>query len=812
MQTLSIDLRHAVRVLRRRPVFTVVAAVTLALGIGANTAVFSLVHAVLLAPMSFPEPERLVFGISTFEARTTGLSAQDFADYREQATSFESLAAHLQFQVSTASTGGDRPENVSATYASVNLFRTLGVSPALGRHFTEEEGSPVPVTGPSQAQPLPPVAIISHGYWQRCFGASPAAVGSTLMLRGDPVSVVGVMPAGFRFYVDADVWLPLRLNGERATARRFHNWVAVGRLRPGVSLARAQAEVSAIAKRLERLYPDSNARMGLRLSGLHDALVQRLRPQLLLISAAVGLMLLIACGTIANLMLASGVTRRAEIAMRAALGASRGRLVRQLTVESVALALLGGALGLAVAVALLRLLPALLGLGSSRLGVTSLHLDLRILLFALAISLLTGIAVGLAPALRSTRVALFEELKSGTRTVTSRGGARLRMGLVGLQVSLSLVLLVGSSLLVRSFARLAGVELGFEPENVLVGGLAMPSSSSDEARVQLFTGVLEEVRAIPGVTAAGLASRLPVIHGGGSTAVWDPERSQERSFAQQALGRVVLPGYFAAMRMPLISGRDVRETDTDGAPPIAVISESMARTIFPNENPIGRRFAADLGDSEPALLEVVGVVADARLNQVDDGPSTVMYLPLHQVRALGMYLAIRTAGDPQAVTRAVREIVWARNKDVPIEELATMTGAIDRSTLPRKTLAGIVSSFSLLALLLAAVGLYGVLAFQVTQRRHEIGIRMALGAERRHVLATALGQGLTVTGAGIAAGVAASLALTRLMRSLLYGVAATDPISFVGAMACLVVVSLISCLIPALRALSIQPMKALRHE
>jgi putative ABC transport system permease protein len=812
MHALLIDLRHGVRVLLRRPALTVVALVTLALGIGANAAVFSVVHALLLAPMPFPEPERLVFGISTFEETTTGLSAHDFFDYREQATSFESFAAHLQFQVSTASTGGDRPENVSTTYVSVNLFSTLGVAPELGRSFTEEEGRPAPVADPSRPQPLPPVALISHAYWQRRFGASPAVVGSTLMLRGQPVSVVGVMPAGFRFYVDADVWLPLQLNGERATARRFHNWFAVGRLRPGVTLAQAQAEVRAIAQRLEQLYPDSNSKMSLRLLGLHEALVQRLRPQVLLITAAVGLMLLIACGNIANLLLASGVTRRGEIAMRAALGASRGRLVRQLTTESVTLALLGGILGLAVAAALLRLLPDLLSFGNSRLSVTSLHIDRRVLLFAVALSLLTGVAVGLVPALRSTRVALFEELKGGSRTVTSRGGARLRMGLVALQVTLSLVLLVGSSLLVRSFVRLARVELGFDPQDVLTARLALPSTASSEEMTQFFSGVLEEVRAVPGVSEAALVSRLPVVQGGGSTEVWVPERPQERSFSRQALGRVVMPGYFAAMHMPLVAGRDVQETDRTGAPPVAVIGETMARTLFPDENPVGRRFVTDLGDSEPTLLEVVGVVADARLNQLDDEPGMVMYFPYHQVQVPSMYLAVRTATDPQGIVRALREIVWGRNGDIPVEELATLTGAIARTALPRKTLAGTVSTFSLLALLLAAVGLYGVLAYQVNQRRHEIGIRMALGAKSGHILRAVLGQGLAVTGAGLAIGIVAGFLLTRLMRGLLYEVGPADPVSFLAAAATLSAVALIACLVPGVRALRVQPTQALRYE
>jgi putative ABC transport system permease protein len=810
MDTLLHDLRVALRSLARNPGFAALVVLTLALGIGATTGVFSAVHAVLLASMPYPEPHRLVFGVATFKGSDTGFSPHDYFDYRERATSFETLGAHLEYTDGVPSTGGDRPETIRITHVSTDLFRVLGVAPAHGRGFTVDEGKPAPVTGWNQTQPLPAVAIISHGFWQRRFAGSPSAVGSALTLQGQPITVVGIMPEGFRFYVDADAWFPLQLNGWHATARRFHNWAMVGRLKGGVTLSQAQAEMNAIAKQLEVEYPDSNTGMGLRLSGLHDGLVERWRPMVLLIMAAVALMLLIACTNVANLLLARAVTRRGELAMRVALGASRGRLARQLVTESVTLALFGGMLGLALAVILQRILPPLLRLES--LGITSLHLDLRVLAFALVVSLLTGAIVGLVPALRSTRVDPFEELKGGSRSGTSLSGARLRMALVAVQVTLSLILLVGASLLIRSFARLVRVELGFDPERVLTAELSVPGTWDNDACIQFFSGALEDIRAIPGVTAVGMVNQLPIAQPGGSTEVWAPERPNERSFSKQALGRVVLPGYFSAMRMPLIAGRDLQETDRTGTPPVTVISQDMASTIFGKENPIGRKVAADLGDSQPAMLEVVGVVADARLNRLARGPDWVMYLPHRQVPGSQMSVAIRTAVDPEGITRALRERVWRRSKDIPVEEVGTLKGAIRRTTLAQRTLTGTVTAFSLLALLLAAVGLFGVLAYQVSRREHEIGIRMALGAQRGHILATVLRQGLMMTGVGLAAGVVAGLALTRLMAGLLYGVAPNDPASFVGAGVCLLAVATVACLVPALRALAVEPTRALRYE
>jgi putative ABC transport system permease protein len=503
---------------------------------------------------------------------------------------------------------------------------------------------------------LPPVAIISHAYWQRRFGGSPAAVGGTVTLMGQQASVVGIMPEGFRFLDNADVWLPMRMRP--TDARRFHNWLLVGRLKPGVTIAQAQAEIDAISERLARLHPDSNKGKGLHLQDLHEALAENLRPQVLMITAAVALMLLIACGNVANLLLARGVTRRSEMAMRVSLGASRGRLVRQLVTESVTLALLGGGLGLAVAAALQRLLPSLLGLEGSRLSVAALQLDLRVLAFALLISLVTGVAVGLVPALRSTRVALFEDLKGGARTVTSRGGARLRMALVASQVTLSLVLLVGSALLIRSFAKLARVNLGFDPDNLLTAQVALPPTEypTNEARIQFFTGLLDEIRAIPGVAAAGMVTQLPIQSPGNDIYVWTPDHPpKERGLGQTALTRVALPGYLDAMRMPLVAGRGIQDTDRAGSPPVLVVNETMAKTLFREENPVGRQVVVDMGGDQPVAFEVIGVVADARVSRADSAPYPTMYHSFFQYPRAGLSVVIRTTVDGQQITRALRE-------------------------------------------------------------------------------------------------------------------------------------------------------------
>jgi predicted permease len=814
VDTLWHDLRSAFRSLAKSPGFTAVAALTLALGIGATTGVFSALHAVLLAPIPYPEPDRLVLGRRTQDGEVGWWVAMlDYLDYREQATSFTSLAACPYGAFRLTATGNGTPEYVNAQTVSVNLFSTLGVAPVLGRTFTTEEGALLSAQAPgapTQSR-VPPTAIISFGYWQKRFGGSPEAVGRTLALMGEPVTVVGVMPKGFRFGDDADVWLPMQET--RPELRRAHNWLVVGRLKPGVTIAQAQGEIDAISKRLERLYPDSNKGKGLHVESLHEALVENLRPQLLLIMASVTLMLLIASGNVASLLLVRGIARRSEFAMRVALGASRGRLVRQLVTESTTLALLGGIVGLALATLLQRVLPPLLGLEA--LGITSLHLDLRMLAFTAAVSVLTGLVVGLIPALRSTSVSPSEELKGGSRSVTSGGSTRLRMALVAAQVALSLVLLVGASLLVRSFTKLVRASVGFDPDNLLTATFMLPPGRypTDESRIQFYRETLADIRALPGVTAAGMINRLPISDPGGDTYVWTPDNPpKERGIGQTAINRRVLPGYFTTMGMTLLAGRDFNVGDRIGGVPALIVDQTMARTLFGSQNPVGRQVVVDLFGDEPVTFDVVGVVADAQVNWLGSPPYPTMYHCYDQFPRSVMSVVLRTAADPRAITGALRNLVWRRDKDIPVDELATMRGAMRKSTLVQQTLTGSVTAFSLLALLLAAVGLFGVLAYQVSRREHEIGIRMALGAQRHHIIAAVLGQVLTMTAVGLAVGVVAGLALTRLMTGLLYGVAPTDPASFVGATVCLLAVATAACLVPALRALAVEPTRALRYE
>jgi putative ABC transport system permease protein len=733
-------------------------------------------------------------------------SAPDYYDYRAQTGAFQSLAAAGSGAVRVTITGGERPERVAATRVSHDLFRTLGVAPVAGRWFTAGEGK----TG------APYVVMISERLAQRRFGDARAAVGRNLVLVGAapqdlPAAVVGVMPAAYRFLDEVDVWAVIR-EGENdgPVTRQFHNWVLVARLKPGLSIEAAQGQVDLVSKRLQQLYPATNKNKALRLDPLQAALFQRQTPRLMLLTGAVGLVLLIACANVAGLLLARGAARRSELAVRAALGASRGRIACQLLTESVLLAVVAGLAGVALSVWLQRLLPIATGLADS--GVAASGLEWPVLLFALAASVATGLLFGIAPAARASSLRLAESLAPGVRATDTRSGTRLRSALVVAQVAVSLVLLVGAGLLIQSLARLARTDLGFDARHVLTGQIQAPYPDADR-RLQFFKGLRDDLAAMPGVTAVSFTSHVPVRDTAGDPPMWAAERPPADSSQEQTAAlRLVLPGYLETLHIPLVAGRDLAATDREGTPRVLVINQVMARTLFPGENPLGRKVMVATG-TEPVALEVVGVAGDARIYGVGQPAPMTMYATAYQFpRAMGLNLVVRTSLDPQSLVGTVRRLVAARNPDVPVENLVGLDDLIGQSLAADRVIAITLSLFSAAALLLASLGLYGVLAYYVTRRTHEIGVRMALGADARSVLTHVLARSASMVIPGLAVGLAGALAGTRLIERMLYDVAPTDAIAFATATACLAAVALAATALPAWRAASIDPVQALRGE
>ena len=806
LSTLLSDLRQALRASLRQPAFAAVVVGTLALGIGANTAMFGIIHAALLKPLPYREPDRLVLARRTVAGGTRMWnSAPDFYDYRDQTGGFESLAAAYCVSFRTTVTGGAKPERVATTFVSHDLLSTLGVPPVTGRTFAAGEG---------QAG-APWVAMVSQRLAARRFGSAAKAVGRGIAVAGVAeadvsATIVGVLPASYRFLDETDLWLPMR-QGENdgPQTRQFHNWVLVGRLKPGVSIDAVRRQVDVVARRLQQMYPATNKEKALRVDPLQSALLQSQTPMLMVLMGAVGLVLLIACANVAGLLLSRGVARRSELAVRAAIGASRGRLVRQLMVESLVLAVVSGAAGVALAIWLQRLLPIATGLAD--LGVRARGLEIQVLLFALAVSLATGIVSGVAPALRASSLRLTEQLAPGARSTDSRGGTRLRSVLVVGQVAVSLVLLVGAGLLIRSLARLAATDLGFDVENLQAVSINLPYADATQ-RIQFQRGLREDLAAIPGVTAVTLASHVPILHPWGDPPMWPADHppvdsSQERT----ALARVVLPGYFKALGIPLLAGRDLSEKDRLDTPRVMVINEVMARTLFPGQNPLGKRVVV-ASDPKPLDFEVVGMVGNARVGVIGQEAYLTMYMANDQSGMRGFYALIRSGLAPDALGRAIRNAVAARDPDIPVDEMVSMNSILGDALLTRRVTAVTLTAFSGVALLLASLGLYGVLAYHVTQRRHEIGVRMALGAGTRTVLAYVLRRGAQMVVPGLVVGLLASAAVTRLMTRFLYQVEPTDPLTFAGVSGGLALVALAASVWPAWRAARIDPVQALRGE
>jgi len=804
MNTFFYDLKFALRTLTKNPGFALVTILILSVGIGANAAMFSVTDAVLIRSLPYPESESLVLGRTTYgENLAWNVSSPDYYDYRDLNQSFESLAAIRSFSNEWTITGGDEPEKVPGTFASVDFFPTLGVQPVHGRQFTADEAD----------LSAPNVVLISYGYWQRRFGGAADVVGSTLVANGLTATVVGVIPAGFYFRHPVDIWAPMRDGGPATGVRRFHNWTVVGRLSEGVSLSQAQAQIDVISSQLQEAYPESNEDKGLRLIELHEALTAQYEDLLFLLMGAIGLVLLIACGNVASLLLARGTGRAAEMSVRSALGASGGRLARQLLTESVLLAVSAGVFGVVLSVFFQRLLVSFLPLDA--LGIREIGLSASMLGFALLLSLLTALIFGVFPAVAGARANPAEDLKGGTRTSAGGGRTRLRSSLVILQVALSLVLLIGAGLLIRSFARLRAVDPGFASENLLTAQVDLPGDeyADPAARVLFYTGLLDEIEAIPGVVSVGSISMLPIRDSYSNVYAWDPENPPAEgarpSLAEQ---RAVLPGYFEAMRIPILAGRDISDTDDHAAPFVLVISETMASGLFPEQNAVGRQVAVDVGEAEPAIAEVVGVAGDVRTYSLDQEPPRQMYYSYRQMPLSYQRLAIRTQGDPVAVTNSVRQVLRARDSNVPLAGVATMEDVLTRSVGGQRVIMLTLTLFSAVALFLAAIGLYSVLAYYVAQRGHEIGIRLAMGASGGNILKLVLNRALVLVGIGLFIGIAAAMGTTRLMQQQLFDLEATDPVTFVAVSGLFSLIAILACAVPALRALRVDPVKTLQAE
>ena len=804
MTTLLQDVRFGLRVLRKRPGFTAVALAVLALGVGANTAIFSVVNAVLLRPLPYPGAERVIAfsGVNPQKGITdSNLSAPDFAEWKAQGRAFEALA--LYAAGSANMTGGDEPERVAVAYVGPDFFRVLGVSAARGRALLAEDDE----------EGREPVAVISHGLWVRRFGADPAAVGRQLELGGRRLEVVGVMPAGLDFPQRAEVWSPLQLDVPKQP-RDNRAFSVVGRLREGVPLEAAQAELDAVASRLAQEYPPTNAGWGVRLYTLKERLVGRLKTTLFILLAGVGLLLLIACANVANLLLARAAGRRREVALRLALGAGRLRIARQMLTESVLLGLAGGALGAALSVWLTDLLVALAPADTPRLAEAAP--DWRVLLFAAGASVLTGVLFGVAPAVQAARYDLHESLKEGGRGIAG-SRSRLRSSLVVAEVALSLLLLAGAGLLVKSFTRLQAVDPGFDPAGAVTMRISLPGARYKEParKAEFYAALMERVESLPGVESAGATVSLPL--GGSNYSVGRgfirdgrPATPEEAANAAYA---VVTPGYFRAMRIPLRAGRAFDERDGADSAKVVVVNESFARKAFAGEDPLGKRI--HIWRDEKFTREIVGVVGDTRPQSLDAGEAPQMYVPHKQDASWGGLSVVaraRGGADPESLVPALREEVRALDRELPAYDVKTLGRVVADSTAYRRLTMFLMAGFAAAALLLAGVGLYGVISYSVAQRTHEIGVRLALGAQRGDVLRLVVRQGMLLTLAGLAAGVACAFALTRLMSGLLYEVSATDPAVYALVSLLLAAVAFLASYVPARRATRVDPMEALRYE
>jgi len=800
MSGLRQDLKYGIRMLFKKPAFTAVVVLTLALSISSTTVVFSVVNALLLRSLPYSNPDQLINVWSVFKSNNKAYaSAANFREWQERNQSFQSLAAYDSLKLNL--TGGDRPEAIDVALVTANLFPLLGVQPVRGRGFRTEEEQPA----------TNKVAVISDGLWQRRFGADAGVVGKPLVLDGDSYTVIGIMPPRFSFPEKIDVWLPLSFVPEELADRGYNHLAVVGRLKPGVELRQAQAEMSAIMDEQVRKYPNENAGRSMRLLTFQQNLVGDIRMALWILSGAVFLVLLIACANIANLLMARATTRQKDIAIRIGLGAGRRRLIQQLLIESLLLSLFGGAMGLIFAYGGLKVLTSVGPTNIPRLS--EVTIDARVLAFTLVISLLTGVIFGLIPALQATKPEINEWLKDGQRSASGGpGGKRARSWLVVTEMALALILLIGAGLLIKSFLILWQVEPGFNPHNVITMAISPspPKYNTQRDFVILCQRVLEQVKSTPGVDAVGVVNQLPFSGrnlGLNFTVVGQPPVKPEDTAS--ANFRLVSPGYLQAMGIPLKRGRDFNDHDTRDSTPVALINETLAKHYFANEDPIGKQLNIE---GQQAPREIVGIIGDVKQIKLDAEVKSEIYVPFFQIAVPAMNIVVRTTTDPGSMTSAVLQQISRVDPDQPVYQVKTMDEYLGESMAQRRLSTVLLGVFAALALILAALGVYGMMSYLVSQRTREIGVRMALGARQLDILKLVVRHGMWLSILGIAVGVAAALLLTRIMTSSLYGISASDPLTYLGISALLALIALLACLIPARRALKVDPIIALRYE
>ena len=809
MNMLGLDLKYASRSLRRRPGFSAVVILTLALGIGATTAVFSVVDGVLLRPLGFRDPQRLVrvanYPLDGNPEKVSGppFSYPDFTDVRDQARSFEQLAAVRGWEV-TFTSAGSEPLRIRTAFVTPSLFSTLGVRPVLGRPLVPADAEPGATS----------VVVLGYDLWRKRFGESPDVLGQRMMIDGVPTIIVGVLPPNVRLTEDRQIWQPL-VPGPLERARGAHRLTVVGRLKDGVTIESANTEVRTIAARLEQQYPDDNTNRGARVEPLRDAIVADARPALLVLFGAVTLVLLIGCTNLASLFLSRATAREREMAVRAALGAGEGRLIRQWMTESLLLSLVGGIAGLAVAWAGMRALLAFVPGSIPRADEVSLGVP--VLLFLLTVSVATGIVFGILPGLQRRGPASLARLRDGARGATSgRHRRNLRNGLVMTEVALATVLVAGAALLIKDVWRLYQTDLPIQPDGIVVTQLRLPSTRFDSATktLQFFERLRAEVSAIPGVRSVALSYEHPLSEGWTSSFQVGGAPHLAAGLRPESRVRPVWPGYFRTVGLPLLRGRDVDERDTFAAPGAVVVNAAFVRRHFPREDPIGRTI--DRGSpwwaGQPTTFTIVGVVADEPFMGLGREAEPATYYPHMQFPFNDMWVVARVDAPVEVIAPALRERIWRVDKDLPVERIATLNEVLGASVAAPRFNAALLSIFAIAALLLAAVGIYGVLSYTVEQRTGEIGVRMALGAERRQVVRDVVGQGTTLAFLGALIGLVGAFALSRVLRTLLVGVSAQDPAIFAAVPATLILVSIVASWIPARRASRIQPVEALRYD